>query len=203
MRLKMLLLPLLLLTAAAPAMAATQCQGGTAIAGFRSARLGMTRAELIAATKRDFPNAPPPSEIASPDASIKPLQLVLLRLNPGPGAATVGYLFDAATDRLTQINIGWSVANPDDDGRLAIANAGARLQSFFKVSPPRGCSASDGGVVDPSTLVLFHADDAQGNFIELVAKGVRFSVGGSGDSAPAPTGPATLRLTYSAASGQP
>lgn len=169
------------------------------IDGFRSARFGMTRAEVQAAIAHDFSGRAMVAEPTAPDATVRALRLTLLRLNPGPGPADIVYLFDAATDQLVQVNVGWtSPTSPTDDERLAIAQAGARLQSYLREGAPRGCARNDGGVVDPATLLLFRAADERGSFIELVAGGVRFQTNG-GAAPPRLAGPATLRLTYARA----
>lgn len=168
------------------------------IQGFRSASFGMTRAEVLGAVARDFEGVPAPQDVPSPDPSVRALQLSLLRLNPGPGPADIVYLFDAATNRLVRINVGWtSPADPLEDERLAIAQAGARLQSYFNATTPRGCNASDGGVVDPNTVLLYRAEDERQGFIELVARGIRFSSASPGQPSQPLLSRATLELSYS------
>lgn len=176
----------------AVAMPAAGCTGGAPITGFRSAHLGASRATVLAGVAKDFPRFGTPAPIDAGDPKTLALELVVPQLNPGPGLARIVYLFDRASDTLSAVNIGWqSPDQPSDDARQAIANAGVRLQQFL-LAGPRGCLANRGGVVGPS-VVLYHAEDARGVFIELSAGGIALTTAAG---ARVPSGSAWLKMTY-------
>jgi hypothetical protein len=206
-------LPLLALAGAAivpaaPAAAQATAQPATPfrITGFRSARFGMPMPELRQAIARDFPAAPADAltEVDNPTERTRVLLLRLPALEPGPGPATVSYVVSAADQRLTHANVVWQTgAAPSDAERNQIALAGVQLARYFREQAWKPDGAVTGIANGPNSILLFAGVDPQDALVEVVASGVPLSAGPGGASAPAPTGPALLRVGYSAKLARP
>lgn len=171
--------------------------------GFRGARFGMGVDEVRTAIQRDF--RAQPAAITEMDHPVQKTRLLVVRvdnLEPGPGTATVSYLFGAASKRLMHVNVVWETgAKPGDDERTAIAAAGLQLANYFRSENWRP-GASVQGVPDPSgAIILFAGVDAKGAGIELSMTGIPLA--GATGAAANPTGPASVRIAYSANTGRP
>ncbi len=168
------------------------------LTGFRSARFGMTQDEVRAAVKRDFGPDAALAAIDPGDPGKTALQFSLLQLNPGPGPATIVYLFNAATGRLVHVNVGWVTgSDPGELHRLAIATAGQRLQTYFNALTPKLCEADTGGVIGPAKVLLYRGRDSTGRWVEVTVDGIRFETpAASADPTEPLQGPAALRVSY-------
>ena len=170
------------------------------ITGFRSAHFRMTPQSVRRAIATDFPGSAI-VERTNPIEGTITLQIVVDILDPGPGAATVSYVFGATTRTLAQVGIVWTTtgdATPDD--RQAIAVAGLRLSRYLSGRNPTGTPIPP-RIVRADVLDLYSAVDAQGAGVELIAGGIAYS--DKGAPAVAPSGPAFLRLSYMANPANP
>ena len=62
--------------------------------------------------------------------------MVRTPLPPGPGEATVSYLFGATSHTLMHVNVIWATAPaPTASDRAAIAAAGLQLSNYFRTQP--------------------------------------------------------------------
>jgi hypothetical protein len=170
------------------------------ITGFRSAQFRMTPQDVRRAIAADFPGAQV-VERTQPDEGTTMLQLVVDPLDPGPGAATISYVFGASSRTLAQISVIWATSpDPTPAERQAIAVAALRLSSYFR-------TMSQAGTVVPPTILragavsLYGVVDAKGAGIELVASGIFYR--SAHTQATPPTGPASLRLSYMANPANP
>ena len=166
------------------------------VKGFRSAHFGMSRDQLLAAIRQDFKLAPSAISEAS-DAALGTTALVvkLDALVPGPGPATLTYVLDQKSQRLTHVNVVWLVDAPQ---RAAIVPAGLKMVDYFQGYAWSGGLTATALAVGPNSVVMFVGKDAQGAAVEVRADGVAFSnaINGENVASPAPTGPARLRIAY-------
>lgn len=168
------------------------------VIGFRSARFGMTEAEVRAAISRDF-GVPPGKPITTTDRTTG-RQILLLRLSsiePGPGLATLAYVLEAKSSRLTAVNITWSEATGEEP---RLISAAAMLAADFLGRTWKPFTTARGIPVGPRSLIVFAGGDEQGAGVELRLDGVPYArsgkVGASAENKTAPGGAATLRVVY-------
>ncbi|NIJ06737.1 hypothetical protein FHS31_000319 [Sphingomonas vulcanisoli] len=172
------------------------------IGGFRHARFGMTQAEVRAAIAADFGGDTKVKTASNPVEGTDALQITLADLPPGPGAAKIGYVFGATSKRLTSVNVIWAIeGEPSTAQRESISIAAVQLGNYFQALPIRPRAKADVGAVGANALLMFAAVDDQGAGVEVVAAGIPFKSGTSSRSAP--TGPASLRITYAANAANP
>ena len=171
------------------------------ITGFRSARFGMNEDEVRAAVARDFKDQATLLQPAHhPDPRFSMLVLPLPSLEPGPGAAGVTYLFDAARHKLVQVNVLWSTGDkPGEADRTRMATAGMQLADYFRKLAWRPDAATMGVPLGADGLVLFSGIDAHKAMVEVTLTGVPLQ-GRDGKVKPA-AGPAKLRVAYMASLG--
>ncbi len=186
---------------AAPPAAATATATATAadyvITGFRGARFGMTQAQVRAAAAADFPGAVL-SDTANPLEGTQALQAIVPKLEPGPGAATVIYIFGASSKTLAHINVVWSVAGePTTDQRASIVTAAVQLTNYFQGLPTPPKATAGVTPTGPNGLLMYAAVDKKGGGIEIAADGISYQTSGPDAAASAPPkGPAVLRVSY-------
>jgi hypothetical protein len=166
------------------------------ITGFRSARFGMNEDEVRAAVARDFKDhATLLQPVRHPDPRYSMLVLPLPALEPGPGAAGVTYLFDAAKHKLVQVNVLWSTGDkPADADRTRIVAAGVQLADYFRKLAWRPDAATMGVPLGTDGLVLFSGIDPHKAMVEVSVTGVPLQ--GRDGKVNAATGPAKLRVAY-------
>ena len=179
---------------AAPAAAA----GDLDIKGFRSAAFGMTPAQVKAAITADFGPAAKIQEGTNSSQGTRFIVVQVDHLDPGPGAAEIGYIFGAASQTLSIVNVGWATgAEPTAEQRNAMADAGQQLAAYFR-SGPAPAKTQGPTPVGTNGLVLYIAVDKKNAGVEVAVDGVEYH-GKSGDkpvASPPPTGPASLHLAY-------
>lgn len=163
------------------------------IEGFRSARFGMSEAELRAAIRRDFPG--PAERIASEQTPVERTQVLTITvpdLIPDAGSARISYILGHRSRRLIQVTILWgppadSAAKPE-----ALVNAAEALRAHFASLAWRPGSIAGGvALADGSTLV-FRALDEKGRMAQLQVLPAAAPAGAAA-GAPRPFG---LRLAY-------
>ncbi|MCW5746294.1 MAG: hypothetical protein KIT36_08870 [Alphaproteobacteria bacterium] len=193
--------------AAPPAPAAASPAGTptaeTGIEGFRSARFGMTEAQVRAAVKADFKLADSAIKAAThPVEQTRLLQVSVPDLVANGGVAHIHYVLGFRSKTLIQVNVLWSAADTaGSETILAVAHAlrdlfvsQGQTGRFKKESLVTNSRAPDGSVV------IFRGADDKNRMIQLLF-------------ASAPTAPATaggarqigaqLRLMYILSPEQP
>jgi len=173
---------------------------GYEITGFRSAKFGMTPAEVRAAAARDFGNVQLLAN-ANPAEGTEALQLDVAHLDPGPGPAQATYIFGARSHTLARINVVWITGpNPTAEERAAILNGAVLLAHYFQALPAPLKASLGARPTGPNALTVFAGVDHKGAGIELAAEGVSYKIDakteGSSSASPAPSGPALLRVSY-------
>jgi hypothetical protein len=183
-------------TTPAPPAATDESASEASVEGFRSARFGMTEAQLRAAIKSDFKLAD-----AAIRASVHPveqtrvLQVTVRDLVASGGEAQIAYVLGFRSKTLVQINVLWSAA--DTAGAETVVATANALRDLFVNQAQAGRFKKDSITVNATLpdgrVVVFRGADEQKRTVELIL-------------AAAPTGPATpgaarqvgaqLRLMY-------
>jgi len=190
------------LLAAGPtgAQATSAAVQGYEITGFRSAKFGMSPAEVRAAAAKDF-GASTLQANANPAEGTEALQLETPRLDPGPGAAQITYIFGARGHTLAHINVVWATGpEPTAAERAAILTGAVQLAHYFQTLPAPLKASLGARRTGPNSLLLFAGVDARGAGVEVSAEGVSYEMSGADAGAniasPPPKGPALLRVSY-------
>lgn len=175
------------------------------IAGFRDARFGMTEREVRATAAKAFDLKT--SDIATSANQIEGTHVLtakLAKLDPGPGPATVSYIFGHGSKRLIQVNVIWG-ADTAAQSVDAIVAAGSRLQRYFSGYAWRKDGAHAGVPVGDNTVVLFAGEDDKTGAVRVVVDGVKYQMQRDGKQAtsPEPKGPPRLVISYIANRGDP
>jgi hypothetical protein len=170
------------------------------VIGFRDARFGMTEAEVRAVVTKtlgvkaaDMKVTPNPTEGTS---------LLVVRvesLDPGPGPATITYIFGHKSKKLAQVNVVWGeegASNSPDAN--AIIGAGTRLERYFQGFSWRKDTTRVGIPVGENTVVLFAGEDEKKGAVRLVVDGIKYQLNreGSQTTSPDPKGAAKLIINY-------
>ena len=166
---------------------------GPSINGFRSARFGMTQAQVRGAIETGF--GLPASAITS---SVNPLQHTAVLtvqvpdLVPGGGIASVSYVFGYQSRRLIEVSALWSKAIDPKITPTMLYQNGESLQQYF-ASEGFPAQRSTGNVATPQGVLLFRATDPTGNAVLLILSGTMSKDPKTGNSILAP---AALNLAY-------
>jgi len=171
--------------------------------GYGGARWGMALAAVLAVIAAEHPAARPvlARDSLSGESS---LECLLPALPPGPGAARLRYVFDAACARLVEVHLHWvSGGDPPQEQRLPLVQAATRLAGELLGYRWQGLSTVRGAVRGPGALLMFSGRDEEGAAVEISLDGVAFDVErpdapGRPEHRPAPRGPAALRLSFAA-----
>lgn len=170
------------------------------VTGFRDARFGMTEAEVRAAVKKSF--AVKDADIKTPSNPTEGTTLLIARvdsLDPGPGPATITYIFGNRSKKLIQVNVAWGEDAPDKRADAnAIIGAGARLERYFQGFSWRKDTTRVGIPVGENTVVLFAGEDEKKGAVRLVVDGIKYQMTREGNqtTSPDPKGPPKLVINY-------
>ena len=185
------------------------------VQGWRSARFGMSRDEVLAAIRADFPQLPGDGvrEEVDPVQQTRTLTLVTQNLAPAPGTATVNYVFGATSQRLAAVNVAWiAEGNPGAAERQGLMAGGTSLVGQLVGYFWEPLSTARGHVIGPGSVILFAGRDEAGGGVEVRLDGVALDVekplSAAGTVTPperrtAPPGPARLRLAVAAQPDRP
>jgi len=183
--------------------------------GYGRARFGMSAEEVKSILATDYPGSLKTLKDATdPLQRSHALGIVVPDLAPGPGLATITYVFGATNSRLIAVNIYWlftGVATPDQQSQLT--TAATVLASGFVGYQWPVFNTMRGLVLAPGVLLVFSGKDEAGGGVEVRLNGVAFDVETNASPAPAaplppqhrttPPGPAQLRLSFVASVDKP
>lgn len=201
----------LILAGSFAAVAQAQQAGGIAqpmqtadyhyITGFRSARFGMDKTEVRAAIMQDFQvDEAAISEMVNLDQATTVLAVNLPNLSPGPGPASVFYIFGATTGRLMYINVVWATSeSPSVQERDRIAVAGLQLAHYFENMKWKPEGAVSGVSLNPGEVLAFAGVDPDDAGVQVIISGVPMT-DAEGHEVPV-SGPAILQISYTARYG--
>jgi len=167
------------------------------VTGFRDARFGMTEADVRAAVKKSF--AVKDADIKTSANPTEGTTLLIVRvdsLDPGPGPATITYIFGNKSKKLIQVNVVWGEDAPADAN--AIVGAGTRLERYFQSFSWRKDTTRVGIPVGENTVVLFAGEDEKKGAVRLVVDGIKYQVNREGNqtTSPDPKGAPKLVINY-------
>lgn len=173
------------------------------ITGFRSARFGMAPDEVRAAIVQDF-GVPEDAieEILNLEQGTTVLAVVVPSLSPGPGPASIFYIFGATSGKLDYINVIWTTSEtPTDLERERIAVAGLQLAYYFDNLHWKPDGRVSGVSLDPGEVLTFAGVDPKDSGVQVIITGVPMT---DAEGNPVElSGPATLQISYSARFGAP
>jgi hypothetical protein len=184
----------------APAAEASAAPGPTySIAGFRTATFGMSEEQVKAAIAHDF--GVPADKVQSASNVMQHTNVLVVQtaLPPGPGNATVSYIFGASTHKLIHVNVAWATsATPTAAERSAIITAGAQLSDYFKAQPWEAKAGRPVGLIgNGSGILMFDATDSKGGNVQVEVDNMPLqrTVKGKTETTD-PKGAAVLRVSY-------
>jgi hypothetical protein len=169
-----------------------------AVTGYRSARFGMTRAEVLAMAAKDFPERTRVEESDSPDRTHL-VSISVPSAEPGPGPATINYVFGATTKRLIAVNVIWLIeGEPAPAVRAQMIAAGSALTADFLGYFWKPLTVARGVPAGPIAVILFASADDSDRGVEVRLDGIQydFTINGQPARSQEPTGPVRLRLSY-------
>ena len=178
---------------AAPAAGATET--GPSIDGFRTAKFGMTEAQLRSAITADFKISN--SDITKTQNQLQRTTVLSVQapnLVPQGGTATVSYVLGYQSHRLVQVNIIWSPEIDPKTTPMMLYQDGESLQQYF-AGEGFPANRSSGNIATPNGVLLFRASDATGNAVLLILSGAMTKNQKTNTTALSPT---TLTLAYAA-----
>jgi len=158
------------------------------VTGFRDARFGMTEADVRAVVKKSF--AVKDADIKTGANPTEGTTLLIARvdsLDPGPGPATVTYIFGNKSKKLIQVNVVWGEDAPNNSSDAnAIIGAGTRLERYFQGFGWRKDTTRVGVPVGENTVVLFAGEDEKKGAVRLVVDGIKYQVNREGNETTSP-----------------
>ncbi|HEX2891261.1 hypothetical protein [Vineibacter terrae] len=166
------------------------------IDGFRSARFGMTEAQVREAIRQDFKLADAAIKATKhPVEQTRVLQVVVRDLVGSSGEAQVAYVLGVKSKTLIQVNVLWTAADTAAaETVMGVANA---LRDYFQAEASRfkKDSVTANARLPDGRIVVFRGADEKGRAIELILAVAPSSAPAAGPAAPRPVG-VQLRLTY-------
>jgi hypothetical protein len=178
------------------------------VTGYGHASFGMSVDEVKTLIGTDFAaDAAGLKDEVDPASGVRTLTVTVAQLAPGPGTATLNYVFGTASQRLVAVNVTWRAEGRSTTAQRAelVAAAKTVATGFSGYKWPlfeswRGRVMPDGG------LVVFSGKDADGSGVEIRLDGVDIDVmprkkTPMSEVTPAhhvvaPPGPARLRLAF-------
>lgn len=176
------------------------------VMGYGNAHFGMSVDEVKGLITRDYPHTLGSlKDELDPVQKTRVLTLVVPELVPGPGPATISYVFGAASKNLIAVNVYWLVTGNATDAQQTQLTEAARVLAAGLVGYRWPIfTVARGHVLAPGVLLVFLGKDAAGGGIEVRLNGVAYTLearqsGAASVATPetlvAPRGPAQLRFS--------
>ena len=167
------------------------------VEGFRSARFGMTEADVIKSIKKDFKlSGKDINRLIHPSEKTTALSVVVSNIVPGSGSARVAYILGFQTKRLIQVNIIWGNPvdpKPNPKGLVATANS---LRDYFA---RRGFKKDDlvmNARLSDGSVLVFRGSDPKGRMVILLLSGIPNPEDAGKKQNPPVAKELSLRLSY-------
>lgn len=187
---------------AAPAAAPQEARlPAYAVKGFRNAHFGQKQAEVTAAIAKDFNiKSADIQHLNVPGDGTTALAITVPQIEPGPGPATVTYIF-GKNGNLIHVNVVWLLDNPDTVQRSQLVEAGLKVAAYFETYSWNTGKSARNLPTGPNAVTMFLGRDNAGGVVEVGAQGVSFNhvENGKTVTSPTPSGPARLRIAYASA----
>ena len=185
------------------------------VTGYGQATFGMGVEQVKAVVATDFPaGAASLKDEIVPGAGTRALTLVVPELAPGPGPATLTYVFGASSRKLIAINIDWRAEGQSTTAqRAALVEAAKAVGSGMAGWRWPVLATTRGAVLAGNTLIVFAGKDAQHGGVEIRVDGVDFDLEARAKTATSaatppehrvsPPGPARLHVAFVANTDNP
>ncbi len=160
-------------TPASPATPDVKAAEEPHVEGFRSAKFGMSEADVRGAIAKDFPAAAGAiKQSFSPVERTTVLTFKSSDVLPDGGAAELSYIFGYKSKALIQVAIVWSKQSDETLTPAAILSNGEGLRSYFLAE---GFAPSEmvGNAELPDGLLLFRGRDVDQHEVLLVLRGAK------------------------------
>lgn len=165
--------------------------------GFRSAKWGMTEAQVKEAVRKDFNIAPDKmksEENLSERTTV--LTVTVTDLLDATGAARVSYIFGYTTKKLIQVNVLWGTAvDPQASPERIVAAANELRQLFVDSGYQQSTVVTNAKLPDGSVLVFKGQDADKHTTLLRLAAAAATSTPAKGEQAK-PVAAAALSLSY-------
>ena len=156
---------------AAPAGASNVVAGQANVEGFRSARFGMSEAEVKTAIAKDFNlKGDAIREQPNPGERTRVLVVKVPELLPGGGAAEVSYVIGYQTKKLIQVSISWSKANDDKMTPEQLFSNSSVLRTHFVGEGFKPDTIATNMPINGG-LLMFRGSDAKDRTVMLILQG--------------------------------
>lgn len=180
--------------------------GAYPIRGYGNAHFGMSVAAVKGLITQDYPHSLSNlKDEIDPVQKTRVLTIVAPELAPGPGPATISYVFGAASKKLIAVNVYWLFTGMATQAQQTQLTQAAQLLAADLVGYRWPIfSVARGHVLAPGVLLVFSGKDEAGGGIEVRLNGVAYTLEerhASAVSAPfpetrvTPGGSAQLRLS--------
>ena len=138
------------------------------VAGFRSARFGMSKAEVLEAVKEDFGlEANAIATEANHVEKTTSLVATVPDMIPGAGLARVVYIHGYKTEKLIQVNVLWGApVDPAADPGILVTTANMLRDHFAELGFPAERTTLNARI-DDSTIVVFRGIDEEKRMVLL------------------------------------
>lgn len=140
------------------------------VEGFRSARFGMTEAQVLEAIRTDLKIAK--DAVAREVNNLEQTNSLLVTVTdlnlPGSGPAQIAYIFVYKSKKLIQVNVLWGKpVNPTPDPS-ALSTAASLLRNHFVQQSFRNDKLVVNGRLEDGTLIVFRGTDEKGRMVLLL-----------------------------------
>jgi len=169
------------------------------VAGFRSARFGMTEAQVRSAIEKDFRVTP--EAIHAEENTAEHTHVLIMQapdVLPGGGVASVSYVFGFKSKTLIQVGLSWSKATDDKMTPEQLFSNANVLRSHFVSAGYKPDTVATNMPINGGIL-MFRGSDAQDRTTILILQGT-FSQGENNQRQMTPT---VLLLFYIADAKSP
>lgn len=156
---------------AAPAGASNVTAGQANVEGFRSARFGMSEAEVRTAIMKDFGlKADAIREQSNPGERTKVLIAKVPELLPGGGAAEASYVIGYQSKKLIQVSISWSKAIDDKMTPEQLFSNSSVLRSHFMGESFKPDTVATNMPINGG-LLMFRGSDVKDRTVMMILQG--------------------------------
>ena len=177
------------------------------VSGYSNAHFGMDEAQVRSIIDKDYPLAMSSLKTEQHATNrTKVTTIVVNELVPGPGPATITYVFGASSQKLIAVNVYWLVTGvASTEQQQQLKEAASKVTAGLLGYRWPLMAVSRGIVPEPGTLVVFSGKDFAGGGVEVRLNGVGFHLekfnataqsAGSKEYSPASPGPAQLHLSF-------
>ena len=184
------------------------------VTGYGNAHFGMSMDEVKGLITQDYPHTLGSfKDEMDPVQKTRVLTMVAPELAPGPGPATISYVFGATSKKLIAVNVYWLVTGMATQAQQTQLTQAAQLLAADLVGYRWPIfNVARGHVLAPGALLVFSGKDEAGGGIEVRLNGVAYTLEerhASATSVPfpetrvTPRGPAQLRLSMVASIDKP